>query len=168
MTKIRFLIYGISVVLLFGGLVYFLARFWISSLHHLLRGLPQKLLARKVAFPTSMVSHPKPHHGSRPTREQPASQARRQKLQSSPTSQRDGQGPQEEQADTVSLPSPERRPATTDLTELEQLQVEQQRLLEEQMEQEAAAYEESLRSTKRPLAFADLTELEQLQVEQQR
>jgi hypothetical protein len=52
---------------------------------------------------------------------------------------------EQEAAYEESLRSTSQPTANTDLTEQEKLQLEQQRLLDEQVEQEAAAYEESLR-----------------------
>jgi hypothetical protein len=88
--------------------------------------------------------------------------------QSQGPSRWDGQGHQEEQAGTVSLPSPERPPARTDRTARERGLVEQQHALEEQREQETAADEDSVRATERPPSFEDRTEAEQRQAEEQR
>ncbi len=99
--------------------------------------------------------------------EGPLSQARSRETRLSPGRLLDQQRQREAPA-KVSSQSTSQKPANTDLTEREKLQLKQQPLLDDQAQQEAAAYEESLQSTNRPQANTNPTEQEKLQLEQQR
>ena len=143
MTKVMSLLLRVSLVVLLVGIVFF------RTILQVFFPLPTPETATAVARPKSETSRlddaqvKGPSSDISSTREKPI-------------------------ATKESLQSTERLQANRKLTEVEKLQLEQQRVFEEQAEQEAAAYEESLRSTEGLQATPALTEEEQLQLEQQR
>jgi len=147
MEKLRPLILYITMAMLLVSLISF------PTILKVFFPLPTPKIATDAARSQSEISGVDETQSEGPSsalalmREKPLTKSESQKTQPSPQPLHNAQGHREEQADKESLRSTERRLAPTKLTELEQLQLEQQRLLEQQAAQEAADYAESLRST---------------------